>query len=283
MNYQAIYSSLIAKRKAKKPRGYSEKHHIIPRCLGGSDDRNNLVRLTAREHFIAHRLLAKVHGGRLWAAVAMMSQPKTKSANGVAVTSRTYEIAKRRDAEWRSEFYRGANNPWHGKTPSNETLDKMKGPRESVSGSKNPMWGKVRDDNTRWVISMVKSYRCRDHKVDLSVMDRINSAIKIYERVNSRGERIQCRNKEIVRLNNYFRAMTIERTDISGANNPNYGNGQAISGCKNPMWGKEHKQSTKDKIAEKARRRITCPHCGKVGSISNMHRWHFDNCRVKND
>ncbi|AUM58670.1 putative homing endonuclease [Plesiomonas phage phiP4-7] len=278
MNYQAIYSDLIAKRKSKKPRGYSEKHHIIPRCLGGSDDRNNLVMLTAREHFIAHRLLAKVHGGRLWAAVAMMSRAKTKSANGVAVTSRTYEIAKRKDAEWRSEFYRGANNPWYGKAPSNETLDKMRKPRinkENLYGRKIPHIG--------WVVGMVNSYNPRAVSVNFDVMNTIHDSVGIFQSVNCRGNRMTIKRNGLARLGRYFRAMTIERTDISGANNPNYGNGQAISGCKNPMWGKEHKQSTKDKIAEKAKRRITCPHCGKTGSISNMHRWHFDNCKVKND
>jgi hypothetical protein len=58
MNYQKIYNDLIEKRK-KQPytKGYSEKHHIIPKSLGGSDDKDNLVLLTAKEHYIAHALL----------------------------------------------------------------------------------------------------------------------------------------------------------------------------------------------------------------------------------
>jgi hypothetical protein len=43
--------------------GYTERHHIQPKCLGGTDDHKNLVRLTAREHFVVHHLLTKIHSG----------------------------------------------------------------------------------------------------------------------------------------------------------------------------------------------------------------------------
>ncbi len=36
---------------------YSEVHHIIPRSLGGNNDKTNLVRLRASDHYIAHKLL----------------------------------------------------------------------------------------------------------------------------------------------------------------------------------------------------------------------------------
>jgi len=41
--------------------GYFEKHHIIPKCMGGSDSPDNIVALTAREHFVAHQLLVKIN------------------------------------------------------------------------------------------------------------------------------------------------------------------------------------------------------------------------------
>lgn len=47
--------------KRKKKLEYFETHHIVPRCLGGNDDRTNLVELTAREHFVCHWLLTKIH------------------------------------------------------------------------------------------------------------------------------------------------------------------------------------------------------------------------------
>lgn len=55
MNYALTYSKLIAKAKARVcVDGYVERHHILPKALGGSDDSSNLVALTAREHFVAH-------------------------------------------------------------------------------------------------------------------------------------------------------------------------------------------------------------------------------------
>lgn len=61
MNYKKIYTNIIENRKITPFDGYVEKHHIIPRCLGGSDDESNLVSLSAREHFICHLLLTKCY------------------------------------------------------------------------------------------------------------------------------------------------------------------------------------------------------------------------------
>ena len=65
MNYYKIYNQLILRAKKenrKKGEGvYYERHHIIPRCIGGTDDDDNLVLLTAREHFIVHKLLCEIH------------------------------------------------------------------------------------------------------------------------------------------------------------------------------------------------------------------------------
>jgi hypothetical protein len=61
MNYQKIYESIIQKakfenriklRKNHPNYIYYENHHILPKCLGGSDEKENLVLLTAREHYV---------------------------------------------------------------------------------------------------------------------------------------------------------------------------------------------------------------------------------------
>lgn len=61
MNYQKIYESLVNKRQNNPAKGYTERHHILPRALGGSDDPTNLVVLSGREHWVAHLLLHKIH------------------------------------------------------------------------------------------------------------------------------------------------------------------------------------------------------------------------------
>jgi 5-methylcytosine-specific restriction endonuclease McrA len=57
MNYQKIHDSIIERAKNRNLLDYKERHHIIPKCLGGSDNLDNLVDLTAREHFIIHKIL----------------------------------------------------------------------------------------------------------------------------------------------------------------------------------------------------------------------------------
>ena len=61
MNYNKIYNDLVSRAKTRVLNCYKERHHVIPRCMGGTDDKDNLVDLTAREHFIAHWLLTKMH------------------------------------------------------------------------------------------------------------------------------------------------------------------------------------------------------------------------------
>ena len=61
MDYHKHYYTLIHRAKSTVKEGYVEKHHIVPRCLGGSDEIDNLVALTAREHYIAHLLLVKIY------------------------------------------------------------------------------------------------------------------------------------------------------------------------------------------------------------------------------
>lgn len=63
MNYQKLYNNLIETRKClnrKKIRGL-EAHHIIMKSIGGSDDSDNIVLLTSKEHLFAHRLLWKIY------------------------------------------------------------------------------------------------------------------------------------------------------------------------------------------------------------------------------
>ena len=63
MDYKKHYNLLIQKGLKRNPSelNYSEKHHIIPKCMGGNDSKENLVILTAEEHYVAHQLLVKIY------------------------------------------------------------------------------------------------------------------------------------------------------------------------------------------------------------------------------
>ena len=82
MNYELHYSKLIEKARKRNIGGYLEKHHVIPRCMGGNDEKENLVSLTPEEHYVAHQLLIKIYptNYKLVNAAVMMtpSRPSNK-------------------------------------------------------------------------------------------------------------------------------------------------------------------------------------------------------------
>lgn len=81
MNYHRIYDGLMAKRRVDQVEGYGELHHIVPKCMGGDNSKENLVRLTAREHIVAHILLTKMYPENLLLKYALTAM--TMNANGL--------------------------------------------------------------------------------------------------------------------------------------------------------------------------------------------------------
>lgn len=63
--YAKIYWALIerARERGELKTHKHHSHHVIPKCLGGSNGRENKVLLTIREHYIAHALLVKMTVG----------------------------------------------------------------------------------------------------------------------------------------------------------------------------------------------------------------------------
>jgi hypothetical protein len=105
MNYQYIYNNLInnalAMGRTKKTNDGLDRHHIIPKSLGGSNDASNLVLLTGKEHYLAHKLLVKMHIGadrkKMIYALWWMSKTKItgKHSNKTRITSRNYEHSRK--------------------------------------------------------------------------------------------------------------------------------------------------------------------------------------------
>jgi hypothetical protein len=97
MDYQKIYTQLIERAKIRQLEGYIEKHHIVPKCVGGNNNNDNLVKLTAREHFICHQLLCEIYPNNksLKYALYLMNigKRKYKDAN-YQISSRVYSRLK---------------------------------------------------------------------------------------------------------------------------------------------------------------------------------------------
>jgi hypothetical protein len=61
MEYLKIYNRIVERATNRDVLGYVEKHHIIPKCLGGDNKKSNIVLLTAKEHYICHKLLCEIY------------------------------------------------------------------------------------------------------------------------------------------------------------------------------------------------------------------------------
>jgi hypothetical protein len=149
MNYIAIYNSIIEFRRANPLlEGYFETHHIIPRCLGGSNCSTNLVKLSAREHYICHLLLTKIHPEgsvqhkkmvRAFLAMRMISSNQHRY-----VSSRNFDKFRNTFRNIQSENTRGAKNPNFGKSwyhnpklKKNQLFNRGLQPKDWLVGRRN--------------------------------------------------------------------------------------------------------------------------------------------------
>ena len=111
MNYKKHYDTLILRSINRNITEYTEKHHILPRCLGGTDDEANIVRLTPEEHFIAHQLLVKIYNTPelIYAATMMTVASNNQTRNNKLygwLRRKLQSVAKQRT---------GPNNGSYGK------------------------------------------------------------------------------------------------------------------------------------------------------------------------
>jgi hypothetical protein len=109
MNYLKIYNQIIdrANQRALEKDTYIEKHHIIPRCIGGTNDSDNIVKLLAREHFICHWLLCRIYpdNNKLVHAFWMMSF--CRKTYRYVPSSRAYNEAKELHSKLLSDRMKG--------------------------------------------------------------------------------------------------------------------------------------------------------------------------------
>jgi len=115
MNYQKIHNQIIqqaqerasSKKEAIEILGYSEAHHIVPKCMGGTNDKTNIVHLSAREHFIIHILLTKIYpyeGKLLYACHRLMYDKQGDKLNG-----KTYNSLKNQINDYRKSQSKETN------------------------------------------------------------------------------------------------------------------------------------------------------------------------------
>lgn len=182
--HRGVYKLLIEKaQSAKRTRadGYFENHHIIPQSFGGTRKFDNMVLLTAREHFVAHTLLERMFTGKKYFQMAnALNRLSSGGMKKGRIKSRQYEMAKRRFSEMlrvkprdpcSEETKRKIGDANRGRTASDETRRLMSEARRGKGfGMKNWTWeGKKHSEETKRKISEAVKSRSRE------VIDRISA------------------------------------------------------------------------------------------------------------
>ena len=169
--YYNYYYSLINKSRNRLLEEYSEKHHIIPKSIGGNDSVENLVSLTAREHFIAHLLLTKITFGEnkskmINAVFCMINMNQTK------VNSRSYEKLKIEYSKHMRE-----NNPVFLEQTRKKIGNTLK---EYYRNNKVPFQGKKHTEESKKLISEKRKGMkfTKEHKLKLSLAHKGKKGFK---------------------------------------------------------------------------------------------------------
>ena len=124
MNYQKVYNQLVERGRIRILSGYKERHHILPKCLGGKDSNSNLTYLTAREHFLCHWLLHRIYpkNSKLTYAFWMMCLAVNKEVQPRhRPSSRAYEEVRKHVVELKK-----------GVPKSKSSIDKRSAKRKGV-------------------------------------------------------------------------------------------------------------------------------------------------------
>lgn len=143
---------------------YHEQHHIIPRSMDGTDKKENLIDLYAKEHYEAHRLLALENpdNDKLVYAWWCMSTMKSKFTNErYHISAEEYEEARIAFSLLQSERYSGEGNPMHGVRRcggDNPMYDVHR------YGKDNPFYGKHHTDKTRKKMKESSKKRWQKHE-----------------------------------------------------------------------------------------------------------------------
>lgn len=159
---------------------YVENHHIIPKCLGGNDSDDNMVKLTTREHYIAHGLLVKIYEHdknnrwKLISAFRMMSVHNSKKRSG------------NRDYEWMRKLYsqyHPMKNPDIAKKSSKSHIGKVpkhKLPRkECVCGCGcGEIFNKSIHSNKIFINTQHHAFYLKNRRHDTSHKNKISDGMK---------------------------------------------------------------------------------------------------------
>lgn len=263
--YTKCYYSIIERAKSRvlSKDTYTEKHHVVPRSLGGSNDSFNLVKLTAKEHRFVHILLPRmtidpIHTKSMWYALWMMLRTKNKNQNRMVSKGSAFEIAKIKVAENSSRLHKG-------KILSKETREKLS---KSCQGRPSAFKGKTHSKEAKKKLSNHRKGKTNSPETVAKILE----SRKHYQHSAETKAKISESNKGKIVVHSEDTRKKLSAS-LKGRV-PTW-----LKGKPGHSKGKPRTEETKNKLRI-AKPKFTCPHCGFiVGGRSNYNRWHGDNCK----
>lgn len=267
--YTYIYYDIInqAKSRILSPDIYTEKHHIIPKCLGGDNSTSNLVKLTAREHFICHRLLTKMTTGdskrRMTFAVwSMLYRDHSLNKSRYKPNSYVYANLRAQHAKATSELHKG-------KTVSAGTRAKQS---SKAKGRISPNKGKSMSDSQKQKLSLAH----KGKTISPETVVKILEARKNYKHSTETKQKISDGNKGKTVLISEETKQKISETLkgripvwLKGKPAHNRGLPMSATAKKNMSQGHQNREM------------LLCPYCSRLVAKCSFSRWHGDNCKKK--
>jgi hypothetical protein len=246
--YKTWYNNITKNAKTRTLTGYKERHHIIPRSLGGSDEAENLVNLTAREHFICHWLLIKMYSGEskakmVYALNGMKRNGQYTDRYETKITSRVYENLKKEFSLVHSATMKG-RDPWNRgyKEDRPEVLENVK----QAALKRKPQ---SKESRKKQAQKTRGQKRTDEQKAKMSQsMQGIKKGPMSQEEKDKRSKALLGRPKP-----------------------PGHTEKRMATLAKQLAEGTHYSQQKK-----------ACPHCGVVASKGPYTRYHGDQCRHSN-
>jgi hypothetical protein len=313
--YARWYEALMTKAQNRTIEGYVEKHHIIPRSFGGNDSKKNLVKLTAREHYIAHALLWKmkfpgVYNSKMAFAFNTFINKMTTEIRGVnhtyKISSRMYETFRKEYSRLLKEKYAREGGTWVGRKHSEESKKKIGEKsklKEFKKGPENPNWGKklkMTEDGTKrkreaalakWADPEYKEMMRAKRRAFLETPE--GKALMQKQADSRRGIKRdpaimeKCAGaKRGKKAHEIFSPRALANIAEGRKHRVYTPEGKAKQIETARLNGKKPKSdSFKQKMSERMtgikRPTVVCEYCGKECVLSNYNRWHGNNCKSK--
>lgn len=259
MNYKQVYVNLIESRRGrqKEVSVQYERHHINPRCFGGSNRKENIVYLTYREHFIAHRLLVKFttgkRKGKMVYALCRLCTINNESQQYRIKYSRQFSKIKQQSYK----LLCGENNHNFGRKFSKEEKERIS---KRMKGKNNPFYGKPpwNKGKTKFTDDTLKRKgQQHSEKFKNGLIDITNIGKKTIEG----RKRISEAQKGKPKTEEHKKKLS-----------------KTLTGRKLSTEIRKNMSKAKKGVSHKI---VKCPYCEKEGGYRAMYRWHFENCKQR--